>query len=80
MLTIKHVTELGERVWEAETVSYDIEERSTTVHAELANGGDVSFTGGVVYVMNSAGATVAKYTLSTREMPMGATPVHIAAA
>jgi len=78
MLTVKHVTANGENVWEAQSVNFEAGERATvTVHFEDGLAG--SFDGGVIYVMNRHGATVAKYTLSTREMPMGAMPAHVAA-
>lgn len=82
--TIKQVTGDGEeRLWPAVDVRYV--EPSLARHAaaespgvkfNLPDGSRCSISGGIVFVMNEAGATVAKYHMGTPDEPHGEAPRH----
>lgn len=77
MMTIKHVTDHGESVDEARSVRSEYGGRPpgaepTKVYADLNSDITASYDGGIVYVMNLHGATVAKYDMRPSVEPRAA--------
>jgi len=65
MFTVKHIVpnSFDEIIWEAESVRYGISPttQKPTVWVEMNHEVTGSLDGGIVYVMNREGATIAKY-------------------